>query len=85
MLPQIVPPKVLNLGEFQGGVEAVLDVLHGSPTFGPDVCGKTYALSGSRAAWSVSSVLLAVMLSGTESGRPPLVRGIRITLLPKSI
>jgi len=28
-VPQVVPREVLDLGELQGGVEAVLDVLHG--------------------------------------------------------
>ena len=41
----------------------------GSPAFGPDLCGKTYCASGSRASNSFSSVGLAVTLSGTESAR----------------
>ena len=84
-MPQVVPGEVLDSAISRAAWKPFLMSCTGSPAFGPDLCGKTYCASGSRAAKSFSSVVLAVTLSGTESGRPLFVRGIRITLLAKSI
>ena len=78
-----MPGEVLDAGELQGGVEAVLDVLHGFAGVRSEIARE--GAQGSREANSFSRVVFAVALSSSDSGRPIFVRGMRMTLLGESI